>query len=130
MRASLEKYASEIAENRITPHIVYDGKKSGLIVDPADESVPVDVLGFGAYQLEDGPFDLESGEREMAFIPIDGQFRLTTGSKTFTTSREGGHFASRPEKSNISAVYVPPDSTIHIERKGETVFFSAPASPR
>ncbi len=112
MESSMKKFANQIAEERISPHIVYDGKKSGLIVDPSNESIPVDVLGFGVYQLEDGPFDLKSGEREMAFIPIDGQFRLTTGGKTFSCNREGGLFASRPEKSNISAVYVPPGSSI------------------
>ena len=129
MESSMKKYAKLITENRTSPHFMYDGKKSGLIVDPSDGSVPVDIIGFGAYQLEDGPFEFESEKREMVFIPIDGEFRLTTGGKTFSGGRKGGQFDQLPRKSNISAVYVPPASSIRLEGEGEMVFFTAPATP-
>ena len=128
MESTVKKYAKRIAGKKVSAHIPYDGRKNGMIVDPSDRAVPVDFIGFGAYQLSDGPFELESRNREMVFLPMEGRFHLSTGNQSFSGSRVGGIFAHLPRKSNATAVYVPPESRIRLEGEGELVFFYAPAS--
>ena len=78
MESTVKKYARRIASKKVSAHIPYDGRKNGMIVDPSDKAVPVDFVGFGAYQLSDGPFELESGNREMVFLPMEGSERSWT----------------------------------------------------
>jgi 5-deoxy-D-glucuronate isomerase len=127
MEQTLNKYRKAIEGNRINPHILYDGISSGIIVDPRDDSVPVDLIGFGACQLKGAPISLESEDREMGFVPVEGRLRLAVGRSTFELQREGGPFARLPGSSNASAVYVPPGEKIRLDGQGEIIFYSAPA---
>jgi 5-deoxy-D-glucuronate isomerase len=127
MESTVEKYRTKIAARQISAHIPYDGKTSGPIVDPNDESVPVDLVGFGAYQLDNGPFELASGDREMVFIPMDGHFELTAGDITFRGGRDG-LFTHQPWRSNSQAIYIPPGRDVHLRGDGEMICYSAPAS--
>jgi 5-deoxy-D-glucuronate isomerase len=127
MESTVAKYRAKIAAGQISAHIPYNGKTSGPVVDPNDDSIPVDFVGFGAYQLGDGPFDLASGNREMVFIPMEGRFELATGSITFKGSRDG-LFTQQPERSNAQAVYIPPGRDVRLRGEGEMICYSAPAS--
>ncbi len=128
MESTVKKYAARIAAKQISAHIPYDGKASGLIVDPGDKKVPVDFVGFGAYQLNNGPFELESGNREMVFIPMDGRFEIDSGDVTFRGSRDG-MFTLQPVRSNAQAIYIPPGRDVRLKGEGEMICFSAPATP-
>lgn len=128
MERTLSKYRKAIEENRINPHLLYDGKSSGIIVDPGDDSTPVDLIGFGACQLKGAPISLEAEGRETAFVPVEGRIRLTVGRSSFDLRRDGGPFARLPARSNSSAVYVPPGEKIRLDGEGEIIFFSAPAA--
>jgi 5-deoxy-D-glucuronate isomerase len=127
MESTVGKYRGKIAAKQISAHIAYDGKKSGPVVDPNDDSVPVDLVGFGAYQLDDGPFELASGDSEMVFIPMEGHFELVTGDITFSGGRDG-LFTHQPERSNAQALYIPPGQDVRLQGEGEMIYYSAPAS--
>jgi 5-deoxy-D-glucuronate isomerase len=128
MKTSLEKYRTKIQENAINPLVRWDGKKSGVIFDPKNTNVPLDYMGFGAYRLDDGPFTLSSGENEYVLIPVCGEFEISVGGKKFEGSRPGGPFATEPEFSNSSAVYVGRNQTARISGKGEMIWFSGLAT--
>ncbi|MGQ9632288.1 MAG: 5-deoxy-glucuronate isomerase [bacterium] len=128
MEASLKKYADLIESGKVNPHVRYDGRRSGLIFDPDDENTPLTMLAFGAYQLKDGPFTVETGEREYVLVPQDGEFILRTEGETFRGGRPGGPFSAGVGESNASALYVPRDSSFEISGTGEMIFYSAPAS--
>ncbi|MGZ3568354.1 MAG: hypothetical protein ACXU9W_06120, partial [Thermodesulfobacteriota bacterium] len=51
MESTLKKYARKIEQGQVNPHIQHDGKASGLILDPFRKEVPLEILGFGIYQL-------------------------------------------------------------------------------
>ncbi|UCF98377.1 MAG: 5-deoxy-glucuronate isomerase [Spirochaetaceae bacterium] len=127
MESTVAKYSAKIAAKQISAHIPYDGKTSGLVVDPKDEAVPVDLVGFGAFQLDDGPFELTSGDREMVFLPMEGHFELNTGDISFSGSRDG-LFTRQPERSNAQAIYIPPGRDVRIRGDGEMIYYSAPSS--
>jgi len=130
MEKSIAEYAERIESGNINPLVRYDGKSSGVIFDPGDENVPVNVLGFGIYQLEDGPFSEETKEREWVLVPQDGTFRVEVEDKVFEGAREGGPFASAPTHCNASAVYIPKGSSFRVSGKGEMVFYTSTASSK
>jgi len=41
MESTLKKYARKIEQGEVNPHIQYDGKESGLILDPLRKDVPL-----------------------------------------------------------------------------------------
>ena len=128
MQESLAKYRRQIQSGQINPLVHWDGKKSGVIFDPADANVPLELMRFGAYRLEDGPFTIESGPDEYALMPVDADYEIKVGSQTFRGHRRGGPFCALPETSNAEAVYLPRDATCEISGRGELVVFAAPAA--
>ncbi len=129
MQKSMEKYAARIESGEISPLVRYDGKSSGMIFDPEDQNVPIDVLGFGVYQLGDGPFSEETGEREWVFVPQYGSFRVEVEGEVFEGRRDDP-FGAPFGNCNAGAVYVPRDSSFTIQGTGEAIFYTATASEK
>jgi 5-deoxy-D-glucuronate isomerase len=127
MKATMNKYAERIERNEINPHVRYDGQMSGLILDPLQQEVPLEILGFGIYRLESNPIIKETKEKEVVLIPQEGEFEAQVDGKPFRGKRIGGPFAVGPGKSNASALYIPCSSKLRIRGKGEVAFFEAPA---
>lgn len=127
MESTMGKYALKIERNEINPHFRYDGKKSGLILDPHREEVPLEVLGFGIYQLRKNFIVRETKEKEVVLVPQEGEFEAEVNGKRFFGERKGGPFSAEPGQSNASALYIPCNSRFKIRGKGEIVFFEAPA---
>ena len=65
MQRTVEKYAGKIERNEVNPHVRYDGQVSGLIFDPGQEEVPLEVLGFGVYRLGPEFTTRETHEKEI-----------------------------------------------------------------
>jgi 5-deoxy-D-glucuronate isomerase len=128
MEKTLEAYGQRIQTGEIDPVVYYDQRESGIIFNPQNEKVPLRVLGFGIYQLEQGPFRQQTRDREYVLVPVTADFRVECGAEIFEGCRPDGPFAALPLRSNASAVYIPRDCDFHIEGKGEIVFFSAPSS--
>ena len=127
MESTMKKYARKIERNEINPHVRYDGKKSGLILNPLGENVPLNVLGFGIYRLTPHFLKKETKAKEIVLVPQEGEFEAEVNGKRFSGKRSGGPFAQGPGKSNASALYVPSNSRLQIRGKGEMAFFEAPA---
>lgn len=134
MESTMKTYATRIESNEINPVIYYDGASSGLIVNPEDPDVPLEILGFGILQLSDGPFEFETNSLEMVFVPQEGTYEISVNNEIYTGEREGGPFSMPPGKTNASCVYAPEGSKVIIKGIGELAFFQAPAlrelSPR
>src|SRR5512135_147963 len=127
MDSTLKKYARKIERGEVNPHLQYDGKTSGLILDPVRENVPLEVLGFGIYQLTSRFISRETKEKELVLIPQEGRFEAEVNGKRFSGARIGGPFPIPPAQSNASALYIPCHSRLRIRGKGEVAFFEAPA---
>ncbi|OGP88753.1 MAG: hypothetical protein A2157_07080 [Deltaproteobacteria bacterium RBG_16_47_11] len=127
MERTLKKYARRIELDEINPHIRYDGKTKGLVLDPRREDVPLEILGFGIYRLNSNFIEGETCDRERVLVPQDGEFEARVNGKRFSGKRIGGPFAAKFGKSNASALYVPCNSRFKIRGKGEIAFFEAPA---
>jgi 5-deoxy-D-glucuronate isomerase len=127
MHKTLETYRKDIHVGRIDPLVHWDGQKSGLLLDSASPDVPLSLLNFACYRLEDGPFTIETSEREFAFVPVSGKFEIKVGPEVYAGQRQGGPFATLPGQSNASAVYVPADSKVELSGIGEMTCFSTPA---
>ncbi len=127
MKSTIRKYALKIERNEINPHLRYDGKRSGLILDPRRKDVPLEVLGFGIYQLGENFIKKETCEKEVVLVPQEGEFEAEINGKRFFGKRKGGPFALRPGLSNASALYIPCNSLLKIRGRGEMAFFEAPA---
>ena len=102
MERTMKKYADKIGRNEVDPHLRYDGQKSGLILDPLREEVPLEILGFGIYQLGPNFIPRETKEREIVLVPQDGEFEAEVNGKQFSGQRSGGPFFPGPGKSNAS----------------------------
>jgi 5-deoxy-D-glucuronate isomerase len=127
MESTMRKYAERIERHEINPHIRYDGKTSGLILDPHGEEVPLDVLGFGIYQLSSDFITRETKDKEIVLVPQEGEFEAEVNGKKFSGDRIGGPFSLGPGRSNASALYVPSNAKCRTRGKGEMAFFEAPA---
>jgi 5-deoxy-D-glucuronate isomerase len=127
MENTLNKYAHRIERDEISPHFRYNGKAKGLILDPRQEDVPLEILGFGIYRLRSNFFERETGKKEMVLVPQDGEFEARVNGKRFSGKRVGGPFGPPYGASNTSALYVPSDSRLRIRGRGEVAFFEAPA---
>jgi len=127
MESTLKKYAVRIERNEVNPHIRYDGKMSGLILDPLREEVPLELMGFGIYQLSSRFIIKETKDKEIVLVPQEGKFEAEVNGKQFSGKRPGGPFSPGPGKSNASALYIPCNSKMKIRGNGEVVFYEAPA---
>ena len=127
MEITLKKYAARIERNQVHPHIRYDGKKSGLILNPLRKEVPLELLGFGIYQLGSRFITKETKDKEIVLVPQEGKFEAEVNGKRLIGERIGGPFSLGPGKSNASALYIPCNSNMRIRGSGEIVFFEAPA---
>ncbi len=127
MESTLKKYARRIERGEINPHIQYDGKASGLILNPLSKNVPLEILGFGIFQLSPRFVIRETKAKEIVLVPQEGKFEAEINEKRFSGERMGGPFSNVSEKSSASALYVPCNSRLKIRGKGEVVFFEAPA---
>jgi 5-deoxy-D-glucuronate isomerase len=127
MKETMKKYAARIERNEVNPHLRYDGKMSGLLLDPLRDEVPLEIIGFGIYQLGSNPITRETKGHEVVFIPQEGEFEVEVKGKKFHGRRAGGPFSEGPGYSNASALYVPCDSKLSIRGNGEVAFFEAPA---
>ena len=127
MQSTLKKYAARIERNEVNPHIRYDDKKSGLILDPLRKDAPLELLGFGIYQLSSRFITKETKGKEIVLVPQEGEFEAEVNGKRFSGKRIGGPFSLGVRKSNASALYIPCNSNLRIWGKGEIVFFEAPA---
>jgi 5-deoxy-D-glucuronate isomerase len=127
MEVTMKKYGDRIEKGEVNPHVRYDGKASGLIFDPRKEETPLEVLGFGVYQLGPQFVEKETKDREMVIVPQEGSFEAEVNGKSYAGSRIGGPFAMGPGKTNASALYVPCNAKLRIRGKGEAAFFEAPA---
>jgi len=127
MQSTMKKYAHRIERNQVNPHLRYDGKRSGLILDPQKEKVPLQILGFGIYQLKSDFITKNTKDKEMVLVPQDGRFEAEINGKKFSGERTNGPFFPGPGRSNGSALYVPSNVRLKIRGKGEIAFFEAPA---
>ena len=127
MERTMRKYAERIERNEINPHVRYDGQMSGLILDPLREEVPLEILGFGIYQLGPDLITRETKDKEVVLVPQEGEFEAEVNGKKFHGARIGGPFSMGPRKSNASALYIPCNSKLRLRGKGEVAFFDAPA---
>jgi 5-deoxy-glucuronate isomerase len=127
MQETLKKYAERIERNEINPHVRYDDQTSGLILDPSQEEVPLEILGFGIYLLGTHPITRETKEKEVVFVPQEGEFEVEVKGKKFHGRRNGGPFSVGPGKSNASALYIPCNARFSLRGNGEVAFFEAPA---
>ncbi len=127
MQKTLAKYRDKIRDGTVNPLKDWDGVTSGLLFDPSEEAVPLEEMAFGAYRLDDGPFTVETGENEYALVPVDATFEVEVAGRRFAGSREGGPFATLPQSSNASCVYVPADESFTMSGRGELVLFAAKA---
>jgi 5-deoxy-D-glucuronate isomerase len=127
MKETMKRYAERIERNEINPHVRYDGQISGLILDPSQEEVPLEILGFGIYRLGSNFITRETNEKEIALVPQEGEFEAEVNGKPFHGKRTGGPFSIGPGKSNASALYIPCNSKLRIRGRGEVAFFEAPA---
>jgi 5-deoxy-D-glucuronate isomerase len=127
MEKTLKKYAKKIERNEVNPHLRYGGQKSGLILDPLRKEVPLQLLGFGIYQLKPEFITRVTKDKEVVLVPQEGEFEAEVNGKRFSGKRMGGPFFPGPGKSNASALYVPSNARLRIRGKGEIAFFEAPA---
>jgi 5-deoxy-D-glucuronate isomerase len=127
MEETMKKYALKIERNEINPHVRYDGQLSGLILDPLREEIPLELLGFGIFQLNSNFITKETKEKEMVLVPQEGRFEAEINGKRFSGDRNGGPFQPEPGKSNASVLYVPCNAKLRIRGKGEVAYFEAPA---
>jgi 5-deoxy-D-glucuronate isomerase len=127
MENSLRRYAKKIERNEVNPHLRYSGQKSGLILNPIRKEVPLQLLGFGIYQLKPEFITRVTKDKEVVFVPQEGEFEAEVNGKRFFGKRMGGPFFLGPGKSNASALYVPSNGRLRIRGKGEIAFFEAPA---
>jgi len=127
MESTLKKYARKIERGEVNPHIRYDEKKSGLILDPLRKNIPLEILGFGIYQLSSHFIARETKGKEIVLVPQEGKFEADVNGKRFSGKRMGGPFSDASGKSNASALYIPCNSRLRIRGKGEVAFFEAPA---
>jgi len=123
----MKKYAERIERNEINPHFRYDGNQSGLILNPLDEDTPLELLGFGIYQLDSNSVIRETEEKEIVFVPQNGEFEVELRGKKFCLKREKGPFPKKPKMSSASALYIPCHSKVILQGQGEIAFFEAPA---
>ncbi|MFA5865552.1 MAG: 5-deoxy-glucuronate isomerase [Phycisphaerae bacterium] len=127
MEQTLKKYRQAIQSGKINPVVRWDGQTSKTIFDPTDSNVPLDYTGFGAWRLEQGPFEVKTADREYVLTPICGEFEVSVGKDCFAGSRPGGPFTTQPELSNSSAIYIGRGQQFKISGVGEMIWFSAPA---
>jgi 5-deoxy-glucuronate isomerase len=127
MESTLDKYAGKIERNEVNPHVRYNGLTSGLIFDPKQEEVPLEILGFGICRLGPDFVTNETCNNEVVLVPQQGEFEALVNDKRFIGARSGGPFAAKLGQSNASAVYVPSDARFSIRGAGEMAFFEAPA---
>ncbi len=66
MEKTLRDYAEKIEKGEVDPTVYYDQSKSGVVFNPQDEKTPLNLLSFGIYQLEQGPFSQQAGGREQS----------------------------------------------------------------
>jgi 5-deoxy-D-glucuronate isomerase len=127
MKETMRKYAERIERNEINPHVRYDGRTSGLILDPGREEVPLEILGFGIYQLKNNLITGETKEKEVVLVPQEGEFEAEVNGKKFDGKRTGGPFTAGPGQSNASALYIPCNARFSLRGNGEVAYFEAPA---
>ncbi len=127
MESTMQRYAEKIERNEVTPHFKYDGKTSGLLLDPQAEDIPLTVLGFGIYPLTSNFITRETNEKEIVLVPQEGEFEVEVNGRQFSGGRPGGPFAAGAGKSNASALYIPCNSRLRIRGQGEMAFFEAHA---
>jgi 5-deoxy-glucuronate isomerase len=127
MKETMKKYAERIERNEINPHVRYNGQTSGLILDPCQEEVPLEILGFGIYRLKTNLMTKETKEKEVILVPQDGEFEAEVNGKKFHGKRIGGPFSVGPGQSNASALYIPCNTKFSLRGNGEVAFFEAPA---
>jgi 5-deoxy-D-glucuronate isomerase len=106
MESTMKKYSERIEQNEISPHIRYDGRKSGLILDPLRKGIPLDVLGFGIYQLKPKFITRETKEKEIVLVPQDGEFEVEVNGKRFSGKRMRGPFSLGSGKSTASVLLI------------------------
>lgn len=127
MERTMKKYAQRIEKNEINPHVIYDGKTSGLILNPEDDNVPLEILGFGIYKLQKDYTIKETFDKEIVIVPQEGECELEVDGKRYSLKRIGGPFGPGPGKTNASAMYIPCNKRIRFRGTGEIAFFEAPA---
>jgi 5-deoxy-glucuronate isomerase len=127
MKETMKKYVERIERNEINPHVRYNGQTSGLILDPCQEEVPLEILGFGIYRLGTNLITRETREKEIVFVPQEGEFEVEVNGKKFHGKRIGGPFSVGPGQSNASALYIPCNAKFSLRGNGEVAFFETPA---
>lgn len=124
----MEAYRQAIQANQINPVAHWDGQASQQIFDPSDPNTPLDHLGLGVYKVNGDLVEDDSGENEILMIPIEGQFEVCVAGRTFVGARPGGPFATQPESSNASAIYIGRDSEFAVTGHCVMLWFSTPAN--
>lgn len=127
MERSLTRYREGIQSGALRPCVRWDQNRSATIFDPAEAGTPLECMGFGVYRLDEGPFEIDSGERELLFMPVEGEFEFVVDGQTFVGARPGGAFATLPARSNASVVYVGRGQKAGLKGTGVMIWFSAPA---
>ncbi len=127
MDSALRKYRQGIQSGKINPVVRWDGQTSKTIFDPADPNTALEYTGFGAWNLVQGPFEINTFDKEYVLIPMCGDFEVAVDGTMFSGARPGGPFATEPELSNSSAIYLGRNQKAKITGRGEMIWFSAPA---
>lgn len=130
MQSTVDKYGGKIQDGSIDPTRDVNKLKSGLIFDPADPDVPVDVLGFGIFRLSGETESAETGGREYVFCPMEGAFSVKIGGESFELARSGGPFEGPAGESSASALYVPKESEFAITGEGDIIYYTAPSTKK
>jgi 5-deoxy-D-glucuronate isomerase len=130
MKSTVDKYKYRLENGNISPIVDVNKLGSVIVFDPKDETVPLQVIGFGVYKLNGETYEVKTEEKEYAFIPVEGNFTIETEDGTFKLDRIGGPFAPGIDESNASALYIPKESYYKITGNGEIVYYTAPSSKK
>lgn len=126
MKAALEQYAQKIASGEVSP-VRACAQQTGWILKAEDRDVPLLTMDFGKFLLSDGPFEVQTGEREWVVVPVTGAWRCEVAGRVFEGERAGGPFGAPPGESNAEAIYLPRGVKAVFSGDGEICVFSAPA---
>jgi 5-deoxy-glucuronate isomerase len=111
----------------MTEHHLRSAPGPGTVLEVTPASAGWTSLDFSVLGLEGpGAHVIETGDRELAIVPLEGAMRATIAEKEFTLRRTGV-FTEMPH-----VLYVPPGQTVRLEAdgRGEVAVGGAPAEGR
>ncbi|MEM7368955.1 MAG: 5-deoxy-glucuronate isomerase [Bacteroidota bacterium] len=107
-----------------SPHLIKPKTDQSTLIDVSPQSTGWDYLSFKVIKLQAGDsYSDESGNTEVALVPLQGSALLAASDQVWQTSRSGV-FTQMPD-----VLYVPPGQTISVQANTDFEFAmgSAPA---